>query len=229
MKKIKILIVDDNEIFVDTLKEYFNNNNDFEVIGTASNGKDGIELITPQNQPQAVILDNVMPNYDGTYFLLELQKLDIPKPIIISTSNYIESGNSKVVNELGVDYFMAKPCDYEILARIIKMLVDDKAQETSKDLMEVFDITRRGTVLIRKAIELVINNPGLMVNIHNIFKKLAEIYPDIDIKKIKWNIDKTIERTWAENKKEISKIMNIRNNLKPNLAAILNYYLKNHA
>ena len=64
MKKIKVCIVDDNRELVNLLDEYISTQGDMEVVGTAHNGQDCINLLEDV-APDVLILDIIMPHLDG--------------------------------------------------------------------------------------------------------------------------------------------------------------------
>lgn len=64
MKKIRLLIVDDHEIFRNGVKQLINNENDMEVIGEASNGEEALNLANTLH-PDVIIMDIRMPGLSG--------------------------------------------------------------------------------------------------------------------------------------------------------------------
>ena len=87
MEKIKLLMVDDNINLVGMVKEYFSNHELIELVYSANDGLEGIELIEKeQNNFDVLILDLIMPNKDGMYVLSEMKKRGINKKVIVSTS-----------------------------------------------------------------------------------------------------------------------------------------------
>lgn len=62
--KIRVLLVDDQELILESLQILLMMESDFEVIGKANSGKIGIELCE-QLQPDVVIIDVNMPGMDG--------------------------------------------------------------------------------------------------------------------------------------------------------------------
>ena len=80
MEKIKLLMVDDNINLVGMVKEYFSNHELIELVYSANDGLEGIELIEKeQNNFDVLILDLIMPNKDGMYVLSEMKKRGINK------------------------------------------------------------------------------------------------------------------------------------------------------
>lgn len=64
MDKIKILIVDDHAMMRDGIKALLSTNEDMDVIGEASEGKEAIEKAQELN-PDVIVMDIAMPGMDG--------------------------------------------------------------------------------------------------------------------------------------------------------------------
>jgi DNA-binding NarL/FixJ family response regulator len=64
MKKIRVLLVDDHHLFREGLARILENQSDFEVVGEAVNGQEGIEKAR-QLKPDLILMDVVMPVCDG--------------------------------------------------------------------------------------------------------------------------------------------------------------------
>jgi len=62
---IRILIVDDHQILRDGLRQMLSEENSFEVIGEAANGKEAVEL-SISLKPDVVLMDVSMPLMDGS-------------------------------------------------------------------------------------------------------------------------------------------------------------------
>ena len=88
---------------------------------TADNGLDGIEILRSQ-KVNLILLDVMMPNFDGIETLTEIRKDDKIKdvPVIMLTA----SGDIEViqkVNELGVKNYVKKPfIPAELVSRVEK-------------------------------------------------------------------------------------------------------------
>ena len=109
MEKIKVLMIDDNINLVEMVKEYFSQNNNIEVVLTAHNGQDGIEVLeTNVGKYDVVLLDLIMPKKDGLYVLSEVKKRNINCNIIVETS-YNSQEAIRQVGEHNVNYFILKP------------------------------------------------------------------------------------------------------------------------
>lgn len=109
MSKIKVCIVDDNRELVHIIKEYFKNQEDIEVIGTAYNGKECNELLETM-EPDVLILDIIMPHVDGLSVLQSIYENDNAKDmkVIMLTAFGQEEVMRKAV-DYGASYFILKP------------------------------------------------------------------------------------------------------------------------
>ncbi len=78
---IRALIVDDSALIRKVLSDILNEDPKIRVIGTAVNGKDGLEKVK-KLRPDVVLLDNIMPVLDGLKTLALIMK-KYPTPVVI--------------------------------------------------------------------------------------------------------------------------------------------------
>lgn len=83
LNKIKVLIIDDENLAREIIKKYLADNDRILIIGECSNGFDGIKKIN-EEKPDIIFLDVQMPKING-FEMLEL--IDEP-PIIIFTTAF---------------------------------------------------------------------------------------------------------------------------------------------
>ena len=120
---INVLIADDNKEFCELLKEFLQERGeDFNLVGVAQNGMEALGLIKSKT-PDVVVLDVIMPHLDGIGVLEKLNETECKPKIIMLTAFGQESITQKAV-ELGADYYILKPFDFEVLASRIKQLAD---------------------------------------------------------------------------------------------------------
>ena len=125
---MKILVVDDEYLIRDVIKEYALNDG-YEVL-EAENGLDALKIINKENI-DLMILDIMMPKLDGYSVLKEIKDKNIP---VIMLSARSEEFDKLLGFDLGVDDYMTKPFSpKELMARIKSIL-----KRTKKTLDDVF-------------------------------------------------------------------------------------------
>ena len=112
--RIKALIVDDEPLARDRIREMLKEHPEVEVIAEARNGQEAIEAVANQN-PDLVFLDVQMPDLDG---FSVLQNLDVQKiPLIIFVTAYDQHA-LRAFDVHAVDY-LTKPFDRKRFAEAI--------------------------------------------------------------------------------------------------------------
>jgi len=108
---IRVLIVDDSVVIRRILQEILQADPDFEVVGTASDGKIALQRIA-QLKPDAITLDIEMPNMDGLQTLSELRKTH-PRLPVVMLSTLTRRCASATLDALsrGADDYITKPVD----------------------------------------------------------------------------------------------------------------------
>ena len=110
MKKIKVVIADDNRQFAKELMRELEADPRFELAGTAENGDEACSLIL-QRRPDVVILDIILSKKDGLIVMDTVLKaygsMEPPAFLVVSAVN-----TDAILQEAfahGADYFLQKP------------------------------------------------------------------------------------------------------------------------
>lgn len=127
MDKVNVLIVEDNVENCKILNDFLSMSQEIVVCGISNDGKDALDKIRELG-PDLVLMDFVMPELDGIEVLKELRKdskIKMPKIIMISAI-----GSEDIISEasrLGVDYYLMKPYDLNVLKeRILSIFCSDQ-------------------------------------------------------------------------------------------------------
>ncbi|MCL1468311.1 chemotaxis-specific protein-glutamate methyltransferase CheB [Argonema galeatum] len=119
-KIIKILIVEDSPVVTLVLKRIFASSPEMEVVGTAQNGLEGLELI-PKVQPDVICTDLHMARMNGLEFTREVMS-KYPRPILVISASVRPEHTYNVFQLLeagAIDVFpkpsIQSPQDYESL------------------------------------------------------------------------------------------------------------------
>ena len=90
--KTKILIADDHPLLREALCQVFSNQKDMEIVGQAGNGEEAIDLAS-QLKPDIVVMDIMMPKFDGLEASRQIKKIAPNTAILILTAydddNYV--------------------------------------------------------------------------------------------------------------------------------------------
>jgi len=113
---IRVIIVDDEFDVSEVLCEFLKIKR-IEVVGRGKNGNDAYELYK-KFKPDVVLMDLVMPNYDGFYGLKKIRELD-PKSKIMIISASLTTSYVKRLLELNIDSISLKPYDLNNVVEII--------------------------------------------------------------------------------------------------------------
>lgn len=119
-EKVKVIIADDNPDFANTLIGHLEKEEELEVIGTARDGKEAIELIL-EKKPDIALLDVIMPHLDGLGVLEALQTLKPEKmPMCIMLSAVGQDKITQKAINLGAEYYIVKPFEFDVLIKRIR-------------------------------------------------------------------------------------------------------------
>src|SRR5690625_2390479 len=106
------------------MEEYFSNVSDIEVIGTAYNGQECLELLN-HLKPDVLVLDIIMPHINGLAVLNTFREENrTPLPHVIMLTAFGQEEVMRKAVELGASYFILKPFDLDHLADQIRQASD---------------------------------------------------------------------------------------------------------
>ncbi len=118
-----MLLIDDNKELCETLKDYFEAQDDLVISGIAHNGQQALEMLG-QEMPDVMILDLIMPHFDGIYVLEQLNAEYEERPKVIILTAFSQEGMTRKAVELGAQYYILKPFDLDVLGNRIRQLVN---------------------------------------------------------------------------------------------------------
>jgi len=125
-KTKKVLIIDDSAFMRRVISDIISSDGRFEVVGTASNGKEGLEQVKALN-PDVISLDVQMPVMDGLTMLKRLQST-MPTPVVMM-STLTKEGAKETIEalELGAIDFLGKPSNiFKVNSEEIKVELLEK-------------------------------------------------------------------------------------------------------
>ena len=103
---IRVLLADDDERFVESLRPLIERQPELAVVGSAANGLDAIELAEALG-PDAVVIDLHMPLVDGVTAVARLRR-DHPSMCVIALTGDTQPALHRAVTEAGADAVLLK-------------------------------------------------------------------------------------------------------------------------
>ena len=125
MKKIKIILVDDHQMFREGLKFVLSQIHEFEIIGEASNGQEYIDLLE-NISPDVVLMDIGMPVMDGIQATERTTK-EYPTINVIALSMFSDQEYYHKMVAAGVKGFLIKEAGVDELEKAIKTIYQGNA------------------------------------------------------------------------------------------------------
>lgn len=118
MSPIRILLVDDDQLFRDGLQTILSVQPDFEIVGEAGNGQIALQLAATL-LPDVVLMDVQMPLMDGltaTRFL----KPTCPQCRVIVLTTFADNGLKQDAARAGAEHVLLKDVSADDLLKVIR-------------------------------------------------------------------------------------------------------------
>ncbi len=122
MEKIKVLIVDDNEVVREGLESLLGPHSDITVIGKAVDGLDAVAK-TEELIPDVVLMDAQMPRADGAEATRRIKEIlpDVKVLFLTVYGDYV--GDALAA---GASWYLTKDCRRQDLLEAIRVLAQSK-------------------------------------------------------------------------------------------------------
>ena len=118
MDKIKVLLVDDNEVVREGLKSILEPQSDIEIVGQAVDGLDAVGK-AQELQPDVILMDAQMPNMDGIEATRRIRQL-LPQTKIMFLTVYGDYVGGALA--AGASWYLTKDCRRQDLLEGIRVL-----------------------------------------------------------------------------------------------------------
>ena len=218
IKRTKIFIVDDSQDTIDNIKSKLQQDESFEVVGTAQNVQDALGLII-EKKPDVVITEIVLKGEDG-FELIERGKEVAPLTKFFVLSSLSQESFVEKAMKLGAVYYMAKPFSVENLQKRLYDIIQSHEAQNSPSL-EQKTVSReldekitnifitvgipahiKGYQFLREAIKMAIAEPEIINSItKKLYPNIAEKF-DTSSSKVERAIRHAIEVAWNRGKIE---------------------------
>lgn len=128
---MKIIIVDDEPIAVESLVYMVNKNFDnLDIVGTARTGKDAVELAIKLH-PNIIIMDINMPGLNGLEAIKKIRSFNSSTSFLVITAyDYFDYAVESV--SLGVEEYLLKPVKESIFVETLNLIMSRVKQRSEK-------------------------------------------------------------------------------------------------
>ena len=133
MKKIKVLIADDEE-YIRVLMRRAVKALDFENVGEAADGHETLALFS-RNRPDVLLLDIAMPVKDGIEVLKTVKQKD-PGSCVIMLTSHAESDKVRECIRLGADNYLRKDTPMSQIKQAIEATAMNSWVKKQKEVEE---------------------------------------------------------------------------------------------
>jgi DNA-binding NarL/FixJ family response regulator len=114
---IRVVVVEDHQLVRQGIVKLLESAGDLSVVGEADNGVQAIELVTSL-RPDVMVLDIVMPQFDGLETLLKLSEIT-PRPQVVMLSMHADPSMIRQALQSGaVGYVVKQSVADELLAAV---------------------------------------------------------------------------------------------------------------
>ena len=144
-----ILLVDDEEMVVTSIKSFLTLETDYTVVAFTS-PREALEYVR-KNKVDLVISDYLMPDMDGIEFLGNVKKIQ-PEATRVLLTGYADKENAiKAINDVGLYQYIEKPWENDELRLIIRnglektillKRLQDKISEVNKAHDELLNVQK---------------------------------------------------------------------------------------
>lgn len=127
---IRMLLVDDHAVVRQGLKMFFKGEEDFEIVGEASNGLQAIEMVR-QLKPDVVLMDLLMPQMGGVEATGIIRR-EMPDTEVIALTSVLEDASVVGAIKAGAIGYLLKDTDGPELLRAIRAASEGQVQLSPK-------------------------------------------------------------------------------------------------
>lgn len=173
-----IFIMDNDSIFLDDLVYKFDNKSNFYVVGTATNGQDGLNFIKNfYGKIDILIIDLLLPIYDGiTVINIINEKYRKKVKKIIITSSIFTTDTIKYLSEQEINYTLLKPYSFETCLDTINNVLICNSSNNSIKITEIYNYLLKNPdkleikiselkLIVEKEVTKILRNLGVKPNL----------------------------------------------------------------
>jgi DNA-binding NarL/FixJ family response regulator len=138
MNKIRILMVDDEKLLLESLELILSMNESFTVVGLAHDGKEALDILE-KRQADIVLVDLNMEGMSGQELILKIKAAYSAMKILVLTTFYDEENIVNAVRH-GADGYLLKDAGTKVIVQGIFNVMNDQSILDSKVMIALAEI-----------------------------------------------------------------------------------------
>jgi two-component system response regulator YesN len=136
MNRLRIVVIEDEELIREGICSIINMHSDeWDIVGTASNGQEGLELISSLH-PEVVLTDIKMPFIDGLELTSIIRERDMETEIVIISGHADFSFAQKALKNNVADFILKPSSAEEIMKSLERVKVQKNKQDSTRNIVE---------------------------------------------------------------------------------------------
>lgn len=132
MAAYRLLLIDDDERFLEALSSFLSADGRFEVVGAAENGREGCELAT-QLRPDVVLMDIDMPVMDGIEASRRIHRDHPELPIVLVSASQFVDRAAQAHDAGAIGYVQKGRVDLDLVETVLAA-AEGRADESAAQL-----------------------------------------------------------------------------------------------
>jgi DNA-binding NarL/FixJ family response regulator len=124
-ESIRVLLVEDNDIFRESLELLLGVVPDFEVVAALPDGRSALEL-APHVEPDVVLIDYRLPELDGVETTAGI-RLACPDAAVVVLSAEAGNGEIEALYDAGAVAFLTKDCELDEIVGAVRAAAGPRA------------------------------------------------------------------------------------------------------
>ncbi|GGH97772.1 MULTISPECIES: sporulation initiation factor Spo0A C-terminal domain-containing protein [Mammaliicoccus] len=198
---IKVAIIEDSKAYVSEMAQYLKEH-DIEVVNIGYNGKEALDIINGEAF-DVLLLDLILPHIDGMTLLKKYIKPN-KQYKVICMSAFVSDDVLKESVSLGVDYFLIKPVEFDVLLNTIQRILDtDDSNILEIDALDLllekigFSYNLNGYKYIKYGVHLMLKHTHKMQLTKELYPLISEYY-GIQANNVERSIRHAIKLAWEK-------------------------------
>ena len=202
---IKVAIIEDSKAYVSEVSHYLKTH-DIEIVNIGYNGKEALEILNTDTF-DVLLLDSTLPHIDGMTLLKKYIKPN-KKYKVICMSAFVSDDLLKESVSLGVDYFLIKPVEFDVLLNTIQRVLNNNkpiiAEIDAIDLLLEkigFSYNLNGYKYIKYGVQIMLEHSHNMQLTKELYPRISE-YFNVQSNNVERSIRHAIKLAWDKDLKK---------------------------